>query len=589
MTSTQSAIFAGQVQAQTILLSGSVTSGSQAATKTYVDESIPTLASISGGPGDYGVAGQVLTTTGAAAQWGASSSGTAQFSAMNAPHGFENLTDSVITYDSTNKILTIAPTGVSFNVWVSGIKYTISSTLTSTAHAATAGMYYFYIDSSATLKVLAVLPNFFTAAFVAFVYYYSSSIYLVEEERHGCVMDQSTHLTLHLKVGTYYVSGLALSGYTLNTNTNASMQWTSASGVIADEDLRLTNGILAITTPNYAVMYLDSTAKWTWQASQAMPFLSSATYIYYNQNTTGSTWALTAAANNQYVNYYILYFPALFGPQTFCLMGQTVYTSSATAQAEVFTQLSVPITFPEYLVLYQLCYRTNSGNTTTGRVQLFSVRTVSLNSLSSSAVYNTSNHQNLSGLQLAATGVTWGHIDDQPQTIAGIKTFSDETDSSSSITGSVVTLGGLGVAKKATLGTGLVLPTTGGTPTVLNYYEEANLSIAATGAISTTLTGSIVRVGAMVMINVTPTAQITSLSGTTIDVAAGQLPARFNPARTYVGAIGVWTGQYTLQMGAVTVTSTGAWTIVCDMYNNNFPGPTALIGIRGGSLIWSTV
>jgi hypothetical protein len=36
------------------------------------------------------------------------------------------------------------------------------------------------------------------------------------------------------------------------------------------------------------------------------------------------------------------------------------------------------------------------------------------------------NHAGLSGLELAGAGVTWGHINDQPQTIAGAKTFSSD-------------------------------------------------------------------------------------------------------------------------------------------------------------------
>lgn len=33
-------------------------------------------------------------------------------------------------------------------------------------------------------------------------------------------------------------------------------------------------------------------------------------------------------------------------------------------------------------------------------------------------------HNNLTNLQLAQSGVTWGHVDDQAQTFAGVKTFS---------------------------------------------------------------------------------------------------------------------------------------------------------------------
>ncbi|RLF34949.1 MAG: hypothetical protein DRM99_05595, partial [Thermoplasmata archaeon] len=48
----------------------------------------------------------------------------------------------------------------------------------------------------------------------------------------------------------------------------------------------------------------------------------------------------------------------------------------------------------------------------------------------------------------------------------------DTADSTSASTGSVIIDGGLGIGKKLYVGTGLYLPTAGGTVTELNYYEE---------------------------------------------------------------------------------------------------------------------
>lgn len=351
---------------------------------------------------------------------------TEQNTIMLSPHGFENQTDSTYSYNSSTRVLTVSPASSSFDIWIRGVKHTISTTKTAIAHANTPGMYYYYFDNNAALQVSDSFPNLYTGIPCFFVYYYSTTEYFVEEERHDCVMDVATHLELHNKIGTYYVSGLATSGYSLSPTSpiDANNQFVSASGVISDEGL--TTNISEVTSGNYNVMYLDSNGKWTWQASQTFPFLHETSgYIYYNQNTSGNTWALTPLTGIEWVNYYVIYVPSLTANrQMFIVMGQKTYSSLTNAKAESFANLNISgLPIPEYLVLYQINYRTSNGYTSTGKVRIEGFNRI-IQNIASIANNVATNHESLSGLLLAGTGVTWGHINDQAQTIDGAKTFS---------------------------------------------------------------------------------------------------------------------------------------------------------------------
>jgi hypothetical protein len=365
--------------------------------------------------------------------------------AMNAPNGFENQTDSTVSYNPTTRVLTISPTSTSFNVWVNGKRFTYTTTQTATAHTNSIGMYHYYFDPSGVLQWSAPFPSLYASATAFFVYYYSTTLYFVQEERHAPIMDPITHLELHNQIGTYYVSGLALSGYTLAGNTNAANQWISATGEISDEGLQLVGGISANTTPNYNLLYLDSTQNWTWSSGNTMPYsYTVGGNINYNQNTSGTTWALNQVPTNSYVNTYILYVPSLSSTtQVFSVIGQTFYTSLTLAQGEAFTNLTLTnLVWPEFLVLYQLNWRC-SNYVPLGKCRLEAVVRI-VNSRVSILNNTATNHQTLSGLELASSGVTYGHINDQLQSIYGAKTFADTTASTSGTTGALIVSGGIG-------------------------------------------------------------------------------------------------------------------------------------------------
>lgn len=339
--------------------------------------------------------------------------------------GFVNRTDSLISYNANSRILTISPASTSYVFWVAGVKFIKSSPITTSAHSTTSGAtYWVYFDNVGNLQIATSAPNFDTSAMVCVIYYYSATQTIVLEERHGILMDPRTHSELHNTIGCFYKSGLAISGYTLSGTTDADNTWTTNPGVISDEDLDLTIGTQGES--NYTVFSLISaSALWTLSFANATPFLyTPAGYIQYNQ-WTGSTWQMTQGSNGNFYTSYILFVGSQsLSTQILIVPGQTEYASLSSAAAEVFANLSTSsLILPEYLCLYKIIWRTSSSYTTTGKCRIEQVDRVVSTRVSIAANVAT-NHQSLSNLQLAAAGSTYGHISDQAQTIAGVKTFS---------------------------------------------------------------------------------------------------------------------------------------------------------------------
>ncbi len=404
--------------------------------------------------------------------------------------GFENKAQSTISYDGSTRIFTIVPVNSSYNIWLASTRFTITNSISTTAHATTQGAtYWIYFDLTATIQIATSPPNFENSAMIAVVYYYDATHVLLLEERHGTIMDIDTHRELHNNIGTYYVNGLSLSSYVLQGSVDSDNAFASASGVISDEDLRHSISAVSAGGP-YTVFYLTgASSSWTMSFSNTLPYpYTVGGYIQYNQ-WTGSTWQLTQGANNSFFTSYIIYVGSLAtASQMLIIMGQSQHSTFADADAESFSSLNTgSLILPEFLVRHKLIWRTSNSYSTTGKCRLESYKTI-VGSLVQIIGASPANHQSLSGLQLAASGNTYGHINDQAQTIAGTKTFSDgiigtlqtaaqtnitsvgtlssltvsgtttfssTTDSSSTSTGAVILSGGMGIAKTLYVGTGI--------------------------------------------------------------------------------------------------------------------------------------
>lgn len=285
-------------------------------------------------------------------------------------NGLENSSLFSVTYSASNRTFSITySVGAAYTV--GGVRYTtIPGTVTTTAHANTAGIYFLYYDSAGSLTVSSTFWNLLITAPIAMVYYNPSNAGgaaggVLQNELHPGItgMANATHLNLHTTRGTQLLSGCVASGYTLNTGGAANVNWTTTAGSVADEDLILSVTSQALGGANtYRILWLTGTTGapvWNWKDQAEQGMYTNGTNIYYNQNNAG-TWQLTAITTNPaWVNYYIVATTAYNTPQIIVVMGQNIYSSLSTAQAGNFGSdcTNFGLFTNEAVVLYQVTYK----------------------------------------------------------------------------------------------------------------------------------------------------------------------------------------------------------------------------------------
>ena len=423
---------------------------------------------------------------------------------MNAPNGFENQTDSNIIYDPSTQTLSISPTSTQFNIWFAGIQYKYTTTQ-SLAHNATAGIYYYYFDNTG-LNVSADFPTFGTVTMCAIIYYYNTSIGFAMEGRYACVMDSATYTVIRKKIGCYVDSGLSIAGYTLSPSgpTDANNQITLSSGIFSDGTL-LTQ-ISALGAGSYTVNQLTGTNAQWYYTTQTVPFnYATNGYIQYNQYTGGS-WQLTELANNTYVNYYVIIVPSLSNnTQVFIKPGQATYSTLDAARSESVSSMTFSNSAPpEFYIMYQLIFRTSNTYNNLGKCRIEAVQTINTSPTTIMAASTINNHNSLLGLQSAGTGVVWGHISDQSQNVAGIKTFIDTSVSTTITTGALIVNGGIGIAKNMHLGDTLTIHNNS------DSTKYANITVDAGGDMNINCSGNVLNFDQTDTIHVLSTTQSTS-------------------------------------------------------------------------------
>jgi hypothetical protein len=292
------------------------------------------------------------------------------------PMGVEDRAQTTLSFDPGTRTVTITPTGASWAYWWKGQRVVVS-TPKSVTFADTQGTWYVYFENATPTLIASQTPwDISSTVQIAAVLWDSTDDKgVLVEERHGVSMDWATHLNLHSTQGTKVVSGFAMTGYTLNSDTDADISPDIASGVLADEDLRTTVAALVAGTNAYRVYHRRGAAgDWTYtQAS--VPFLNTAAgYVNYNQ-FTGGVWQQTQLAANQYVNMWLIAIPAAVNGEGFgWVMGQKVHASLASAIQESINEVQFgTIPFTEMAALYQVTFRTSNGYASTGKARIESV------------------------------------------------------------------------------------------------------------------------------------------------------------------------------------------------------------------------
>jgi hypothetical protein len=249
------------------------------------------------------------------------------------PTGFENRTDSTITFNNGSRQFSITPTGANFKVWVGGELFTKTAVETITIPNTT-GIYYIYYDSTGTLQQKTTFFTLSAEAPVAYIYWNATDAqnYYFAEERHGITLDWATHEYLHRTRGAAFASGFSISNYVVggNGSSNSHLQLDLAGGTFFDEDIPVV--IVSSNTPTantweqdlagparIPVVYKSGTA-WKRDAATDYPVKAGTTRPTYNLNTAGN-WTTPDVTNNQYVAYWIVGTHSLGNP-VIAIMGQ---------------------------------------------------------------------------------------------------------------------------------------------------------------------------------------------------------------------------------------------------------------------------
>lgn len=316
-------------------------------------------------------------------------------------NGWEDPTAFTVGYNASSRIFSLGFTGTAAFT-SGGVRYPQSTGITFAAHGNTPGHWHLFGTTGGSFVVSQADWSFNTDAPAGQVYYTNSNnggaaAGLLFVEAHTNSMDIKTRTYLHNTLGTRYVSGLTISGYTLNANGSTSLNYALSAGVIQDEDVQ--TNVTAITLgATYRFFWKTGTASlpvWNWvdtsgtgnESSGVFTGGAGATNIAYNQLTGGSWQVTNITTNSTYVNYWLVTTNLTTAPQAVIIVGQTTYGTLAAAQAATFSNeiSNIADIFDEAIVVYQLTYQRGSTFTGPGLARLVSATKITSSILATSA------------------------------------------------------------------------------------------------------------------------------------------------------------------------------------------------------------
>jgi hypothetical protein len=322
------------------------------------------------------------------------------------PHSTAGVnTQTTLTWNDATRTVTLTPTGAYFDFWSQGVRFrkTVAQSL---AIPNVDGEHFVYFNSSGNIVTAQTPWDLLQDVPVCFIYWNSSLAKGIPyEERHGVVMDGSTHSYLHFTRGTQYISGMAISAYTVapSSPANANNTFAIASGIVADEDLRST--LTAVSSGSYSVFTRSgASGLWTWTTGNTVPFPLSGSDFAINV-FSGGTWTTSPLTSNNYANIYVFAIPSITANLQFAMIpGQALYATLADAQNENINSLSLgTLPFQENVLIYQITFQRGNSYTTTGKVRI-AAAPVTIRGSATVNVSGINSHNNLAGLQGGAAG-----------------------------------------------------------------------------------------------------------------------------------------------------------------------------------------
>lgn len=312
-------------------------------------------------------------------------------------YGFVTRSDNTIDYTigtfPTPIAIAIQPTGVSFDYFIAGVKF--SSTGRTIQQTATTGVYYFYIDSTDTLHIDQTIPGPLVTTYIGQAVFDNAPASGV---RTGFVIDKryvhSDSSVTRDQINTRGGGAYAYSGFDMTSfdekpavPADADNAFGLDSGVIKDNDIKTNLAALTAGVGPYFPFERGASSEWHFGATSTLPYELSAGIFTYNQNMGGGNWQLTQVGDTRFANWYYIGVPIDAGTtgdeyRILCIPGQKDYATEKEALAENFADLDLTGGFPPtFAPLYKITWGRSVGYGTTGQVRIEKV--VDLRSLNS--------------------------------------------------------------------------------------------------------------------------------------------------------------------------------------------------------------
>ena len=317
----------------------------------------------------------------------------------------------------TTTTFTLACATTSLQYYYKGKLVTVSTD--KTCSVSTGKNWIYFASDTGTLSVANSFPDQYENVLVATVTWNGADYGLVSDERHGYRRNIPWHLATHEGIGVRYVSGGDFT-FTGTTNTNTTFSITATQ--VDDEDIAFADSG-AFTTAR--ILYQTGASTYAFlNTLNAKPYWGGASAGNGIYAVNASTFAqLTITGSNRYFNYFVYHSTDVLNP-IYVLAETTAttagYTSVANARAVSPPQIGATNITSELKLMYRIVV--NGAGLIQTPIASDDYR--SGGSIPGGGIATTS-HNTLSNLELAGTGVAYGHISDQAQTIAGAKTFTD--------------------------------------------------------------------------------------------------------------------------------------------------------------------
>jgi hypothetical protein len=345
---------------------------------------------------------------------------------------------SSLLYNNSTRLFTLSFSGA-LRYYVLGEKYELTAPV-SVNWTDVEGFHAFYFDSEEGVVKIIINPTpaqyqtlILDLCFIGIIYWDAVNKVVVGDvmcERHGIRMSPEEHLYNHTSRGAFFKSGFALGNFvadgTGNLNTNA--QFSVEAGVYADEDIDHSLLAQLPVGSSIPVLYLSGANSYLRNGGVTNHAVMTAGSgrLAYNQ-LSGGVWSTVESPNNSFVLYHIYGFNGVTA-HVVSIMGQNTYATLSAARTAASTEIAnikqiLPIR--EIIPIGSIIFETSTGFTNTVKARIRTTDTGASYTdwrVTALATGNPpSDHQNLTNLFLAGSGVNMGHINDQIQTIYGLK------------------------------------------------------------------------------------------------------------------------------------------------------------------------